>query len=120
MGIQSWIQLLQTNHGPLVASAADQRMGTCLHAGGMRPEPQAIALKGELQTSPRLKPHQLAQPDWNPQQPLEESVHSTPANKDFVRLSQLAVSAVLASFAQVILRNRVAPPGCPPATPPLR
>ncbi len=65
----------------------------------MGPEPQAIGLKGKLQTIPRLKPHQLALPDRNPQQHLEESVHSAPANKDVVRLSQLAVSAVFASFA---------------------
>jgi hypothetical protein len=65
----------------------------------MGPEPQAIGLISELLAIPRLKPDQLAQPDRNPQQPLKESVHSTPANKDFVRLSQLALSAVLASFA---------------------
>ena len=86
----------------------------------MGPEPQAIGLKGDLQTIHRLKPHQLAQSDRNPQQPLEESVHSTPASKDLIKVSQLAVSRVLASFAQVISGNRVAPPGCRSATPPLR
>jgi hypothetical protein len=74
--MQSWIRWLQRNHGALLGGGADLRVGACWNAGDMGPKPQAIGLKDELQTIPRRKPHQLAQPGPNPRQPLEESVQA--------------------------------------------
>lgn len=112
-GIQGRIQLLQGNHGPLVAGAADQLLGTGLRGGSLGPQPQAIGLQGQLQSIARLQPQQLAQPGRNHQLPLggegEESVHDTAIDKRLTRVSQLAASEMPASFAQVISPNWVAP-----------